>query len=182
MKKHFFSLVMTTIFCFSLVGCGQNTTNGSTSGNNDATLEDNLENDADNVIDDVGTAAEDIVDGVGNAVEDLVGGNSFDNYSDAHDYFMETMGNYHSDANFEIRNESKDLFDYQEGSKGYRFSLYDTSSNPDGELFGEFYVDATSGMIYRLEDDGTIKEYPTKNGTSTTSKKQNSSDNNTTAR
>ena len=171
MKKYLITLLCMVLLCFALTGCGRNTTNGSTSGNNDATLEDNTSNDADNVLDDVGTAVEDIADGVGNAVDDLVGGTHFDNYADAHDYFLDTMGNYHSDAKFEVRNEKKDLFDYQEGSKGYRFSLYDTSKNTDGELFGEFYVDANSGAIYRMEDDGSVKEYPTKNQTDMSSKR-----------
>ena len=62
---------------------------------------------------------------------------------------------------FYIQKEYKGkLNDYQEGSKGYRFNLYDTSKNDKGELFGEFYVDATSGAIYKKGNNNSIEEYP----------------------
>lgn len=183
MKKIIFHILLMSCLLIGLTGCGASTNTGSTSGNNNPNLNDNSTEDntsnnvgnaAEDAADNVGNAAEDIVDGVGNAVDDLVGGNGFDNYSDAHDYFLETMGNYHTDANFELRNENQDLFDYQEGSKGYRFHLYDTSNDSDN-MFGEFYVDANSGLIYKVENDGTISEYPTKNGN--TSNKNNANKN-----
>lgn len=147
--------------CFALTGCGNND-NGSTSGNNDSNVTNDTTNNAGDAAGDLvegaGNAVEDVADGVGNAVDDLVGTNGFDNYDDAHDYFLETMENYHSDAEFEVREEDQNLVDYQEGSKGYHFKLYDTSKNTDGELFGEFYVDATTGMIYKVDGD-TVTEY-----------------------
>lgn len=174
MKKILFRILFTGALLITMTGCGSSTTSGSTSGNNDpdlgqnaSTKEDSI---AEDVVDNVGDAAEDVIDGVGNAVDDLVGDNGFDNYSDAHDYFLDTMGNYHSDAKFELRDEKKDLVDYQEGSKGYHFNLYDTSDD-SGKMFGEFYVDATSGLIYRVGDDGKIQEYPTKNQNRTNNKK-----------
>ena len=56
--------------------------------------------------------------------------------------------------------EDKKLNDYQEGSKGYHFYLYDTSKNEKGDRFGEFFVDATSGRIYQKNESGDITEYP----------------------
>ncbi|MCM1180903.1 MAG: ubiquinone biosynthesis protein [Clostridium sp.] len=152
--RNYLSLVtLGMAVCLSMTGCGKNTTTGSTSGNNDNNV-------IEDVVDDAGDAVKDVADGVGNAVDDLVGNGGFDNYRDAHDYFMDTMSSYHADANFEIRDEDQNLNDYQEGSKGYRFNLYDTSSDKNGSLFGEFYVDATSGMIYRKDANGKINEYP----------------------
>lgn len=164
-KNYFRILAVACIFCFALTGCG-NKDNASTSGNND----NNLADDASNTVDDV-------ADGIGNAVDDLVGNGGFNNYNDAHDYFMDTMGSYHADSSFELRDEDQNLNDYQEGSKGYRFNLYDTSSNQEGDLFGEFYVDATSGKIYRKGNDGTISEYP---GNNTTTGNNSNTGNNTT--
>lgn len=165
-KTHsYFYLMLTTVtLAFILTGCG-NSTKGSTSGNND----NNVLEDA---VDDVGTAVEDVADGVSNAVDDLVGNGGFDNYKDAHDYFLETMGSYHSDASFELRDEDQELNDYQEGSKGYHFHLYDTSKNKNGDYFGEFYVDATNGSIYQKDENGTVSPYP---------KKASNSENNTTS-
>lgn len=154
--KYLRVLTAACLFCFTLTGCGNND-NASTSGNNDNNLADDMEN-----------AVDDVADGVGNAVDDLVGNGGFDNYNDAHDYFMDTMGSYHSDAAFELRDEDKNLNDYQEGSKGYRFNLYDTSKDKNGEHFGEFYVDATSGAIYRRGSNNAIEEYPGNNKTGTT--------------
>lgn len=155
--KNYLGLVtLGMVMCFSLTGCGNNTTNGSTSGNNDNNVVEDVANDA-------GNAVEDVADGVGNAVNDLVGNGGFNNYNDAKDYFMNTMSSYHADAKFEIRDENQELNDYQEGSKGYRFNLYDTSTDQNGTLFGEFYVDANSGMIYRKDENGNITEYPVTN-------------------
>lgn len=162
------------VLCFAMTGCGNND-NSSTSGNND----NNAVGDA---ADDVGDAADDVADGVGNAVDDLVGNDGFDNYNDAHKYFMDTMGSYHSDAKFEVRDEDKELNDYQEGSKGYRFYLYDTSKNENGDLFGEFYVDATSGTIYKKGDNNSFDEYPgnqTGNGTGANNNGTNGTGSNT---
>ncbi len=152
--------LVTTCLCFALTGCG-NSDKGSTSGNNDNNVVDdaaeNVGDAAGDLVEGAGNAVEDVADGVGHAVDDLVGTNGFDNYDDAHKYFLDTMGNYHSDAKFEIREEDRNLTDYQEGSKGYRFKLYDTSKNAEGELFGEFYVDATTGMIYQADGDNFIE-------------------------
>lgn len=176
--KHYLSMAAVTLLaCFCLTACGDSK-NDSTSGNNNNNAVDDLANDAGNAVDDV-------ANGVGNAVDDLVGNGGFNNYADAHDYFLDTMGSYHSDAKFEVRDEDKNLNDYQEGSKGYRFSLYDTSKNKEGDLFGEFYVDANSGMIYKKGENGNITEYPgegnntnANSGTGSTTSNQTSSNNN----
>lgn len=165
LKKMTSLLLVTCSLGLALTGCGNND-KGSTSGNND----NNVVEDAAN---NVGNAVEDVADGVGNAVNDLVGTNGFDNYEDAKSYLLQTMEEYHPDMKFEIRDEDKNLTDYQEGSKGYRFRLYDTSKDENGELFGEFYVDANSGVIYRMGDNETFEEYrgneTVTNGTSSTS-------------
>lgn len=176
--KNYLRLAATAcVLCFVMTGCGNND-KASTSGNNDS----NAVKDA---ADDVGNAADDVADGVGNAVDDLVGHGGFDNYNDAHDYFMDTMGSYHADSKFEIRDEDKELNDYQEGSKGYRFNLYDTSKNENGDLFGEFYVDATSGAIYKKGSNNKIEEYPaaknSTNSNSGSSQNKNVSSNNKSA-
>lgn len=161
--KHFLCLsALCMITVFTLTGCGQNTAN-STSGNNNTDKNDLSENVSDAARDVAGGAADatkEIADGIGDATNDLLGKGGFDNYNDAHDYFLDTMGSYHADANFELRNEDKELNDYQEGSKGYHFYLYDTSKNENGEQFGEFFVDANSGRIYRKGTDNSIEEYP----------------------
>lgn len=168
--KHFLTLsIVCAFFAISLTGCGTKKTD-STSGNNNTDkndLSEDISDAAENAADDVKDAGEDAVDatkdvaeGIGNATDDLLGDGGFDNYNDAHDYFLDTMSSYHSDAKFELRDEDKELNDYQEGSKGYHFYLYDTSKNEKGDRFGEFFVDATSGRIYQKGSDNSISEYP----------------------
>ncbi len=162
LKKLLCLSVVTCSICVGLTGCG-NSDKGSTSGNNDNNVvtdaADNVGDAAGDLAEGAGNAVEDVADGVGNAVDDLIGTNGFDNYDDARKYFLETMGNYHADAQFELRDEERDLEDYQEGSKGYRFELYDTSKNEKGEFVGEFYVDANTGVIYRDGEDDQVIEY-----------------------
>ncbi len=162
LKKLLCLSVVTCSICVGLTGCGNND-NGSTSGNNDNNIvgdtANNVGNAAEDLAEGAGNAVGDVADGVGNAVDDLVGTNGFDNYDDARKYFLETMESYHADAQFELRDEERDLEDYQEGSKGYRFELYDTSKNEKGEFVGEFYVDANTGVIYRDGDDDQVIEY-----------------------
>ena len=168
-KNIFYLSLVCAFFAFTLTGCGTNTAS-STSGNNNTDkndVSDNVNDAAKDVANGVGDAADDVVDGakdiaegIGDATDDLLGSGGFTNYNDAHDYFLDTMGAYHSDAKFELRNEDKKLNDYQEGSKGYHFYLYDTSKNSSGDRFGEFFVDATSGRIYQRSDSGVISEYP----------------------
>lgn len=168
--KKYLLVTAACVFCLAMTGCGNND-NASTSGNN---KNDNVVSDA---ADDVGDAAEDVANGVGDAVDDLVGNGGFENYTDAHDYFLDTMGSYHSDAKFELRDEDQNLNDYQEGSKGYHFYLYDTSKNTEGEMFGEFFVDATSGMIYKKGENGEVSEYPgNTNSTNTNNTNANNND------
>lgn len=168
MKKFKHSITLVALACmlsFTFVGCG-NSDNNSTSGNNTSTENNEMGNAMDDAANDVGNMVEDtvddVVDGAENVVDDLTGQNGFENYQDAHDYFLETMNSYHPESKFEIRNEDKELNDFQEGSRGYHFYLYDTSADENGKLFGEFFVDADSGMIYR-KDNNNITEYRIKN-------------------
>ncbi|MGN0154774.1 MAG: ubiquinone biosynthesis protein [Lachnospiraceae bacterium] len=176
-KNYLYVIAVSCVLCFAMTGCG-NSNNGSTSGNN-TNNDNNGNNVVSDVADDVGNAAEDVANGVGNAVNDLVGNGGFTNYNDAHEYFLNTMSSYHADAQFEIRDEDRELNDYQEGSKGYHFKLYDTSKNENGELFGEFYVDATSGKIYKKGENNAIEEYPITNTGNTTNGTNNSTNNGT---
>lgn len=173
--KHFLCLsAICLITAYALTGCGTDTAAGSTSGNNNTDkndLSENLSDAAKDVADGAADAAKeaadgatdatkDLADGIGDATNDLLGKGGFDNYNDAHDYFLDTMGSYHADAKFELRDEDKELNDYQEGSKGYHFHLYDTSKNNNGDDFGEFYVDVNSGRIYKKGVNDTVEEYP----------------------
>ena len=59
----------------------------------------------------------------------------------------------------QMRNENKDLNEYQDGRYGYQFELYDTSSG-EGSRLGEYWVDRDTGKIYLKNDkSGEFEEY-----------------------
>lgn len=136
---------------FVFTGCSNN--DNDTSNKTTAKSDESGNNDDNNVADDIGNAVDDVGDAVGDAVD------GFSNYGDAHDYFMNTMSGANGNAQYELRNESEDLVDYNNGSKGYRFELYDTSSGSD-QKSGEYYVDSKTGKIYMMDEtSNTVTEY-----------------------
>lgn len=168
MKKFKLFLCTTCILvmgCFVLAACGND--NGSTSGNNTQDATNNGENtntgdNAGDAIDDagnaIGDAVDDVAEGIGDAAEDITSG--FTNYGDAHDYFMNRMGQENTSAQYELRNESEDLTTYDGKNQGYHFELYDTATNSDGEKVGDFYLEPESGKIYKKDaSSGDINEY-----------------------
>ncbi len=157
--KKVFSLCLVLIMLSTcLAGCGTN--NAGTTGDNAL---NELGTDTKNAVNDAGDVAKDVVDGVEDVAEgtgNLVTGKGFNTYNDAHDYFLEQMGTGNNAAKYEVRNESQDLMEYQSGSKGYRFELYDTANDTNGTRVGEYYVDSATGLIYsKNEESGDITQY-----------------------
>lgn len=157
--KKSFSLVLVLIMVSAcLAGCGTNN-RGTTADNalNDlGTNANNAVNNAGDVVKDAVDGVEDVAEGAGN----LVTGNGFNTYNEAHDYLLEQMGTGNTNAKYEVRNESQDLMEYQSGSKGYRFELYDTATDTNGTRVGEYYVDSATGLIYQKdEESGEITQY-----------------------
>lgn len=154
LKKSFLVILATTLLAFSLTGCGNNDDNNNNSSN--ASSEDNSNSGDDNSSDDpVGDA----IDGAGDAIGDMLGSGGFDNYDDAHDYFLSTMTGYNGDADYELRNETEDTTEFQTGSTGYSFELHDRNQDGDTRV-GKFYVDETTGIIYTEDaDSGNIIQY-----------------------
>ena len=126
------------------------------------------------MIDDAG----DVVDDVAKDVSDALTG-SYDTYDHAYKYFMDQIPG--DSKNYEVRNNDKDLTDYNSGSMGYHFELHDTRKSGNSKV-GDFYVDKEFGTgcvkitpahdpndfevgkrhnleeINILNDDGTINE------------------------
>ncbi len=186
LRKLFLLMATLALLSFSLVGCGNvNSATSSkdstedTAKNDDADKDttDNMGDDLDNAADDVGDAAEDVGDAAGdlaedagNAVGDLIDGSKgFDNYSDAHDYFLQEMGRNDSSAKYEVRNKKEDLVSYDGENQGYRFDLYNTAENADGDHKGTYYVDSKNGKIYQKNGKGKVKEVTIAAGTKTDS-------------
>ena len=145
---------------------------GGTGDNRDDTSGDaagDLGNDMKDAAEDVGDAARDVVDGAGKAVDDVadgvgdaidnLGGGSFDSYEDAKTYLLEKLKKDNAGANYEVRDETKDLTAYNNndsGAEGYQFSIYETDGN---EKIGIYYVDKDTGKIYRYMGKNSIEAY-----------------------
>ncbi len=113
---------------------------------------------AKDIVEGAGEAADDVADGVGDAIDNL-GGGSFDSYDDAKTYLLEKLKKDNSGANYEVRDEIKDLTAYNNndsGAEGYQFSVYETDGN---EKIGIYYVDKDTGKIYRYMGKNSIEAY-----------------------
>ncbi|MBQ4522033.1 MAG: ubiquinone biosynthesis protein [Lachnospiraceae bacterium] len=161
--------VMMLVYSFTLTGCGNDNVNSATDKNNQE--QNGTNNNGSSVGDDLGNAVDNVGDAVGdvgNAVGDMLGANfnGFSSYEDAHDYFMSTMQGGNNSGRYEVRNENKDLGQYQNGRYGYQFELYDVTSG-EGSRLGEYWVDRDTGKIYLKNDkSGEFEEY-TNDSTST---------------
>lgn len=153
--------VLMLVYSFTLTACGGDDVNSATDKNNQ---EQSGTNDGSGVGDDLNNAVDNVGDAVGDvgdAVGDMLGANfnGFSNYEDAHDYFMSSVQGANNSGRYEVRNENKDLNEYQDGRYGYQFELYDTSSG-EGSRLGEYWVDRDTGKIYLKNDkSGEFEEY-----------------------
>lgn len=176
------------IFCLAATammyaGCGssqnnanQNEGNGtsavqegtSTAGTGSSTTatdqNTNQNNDGVTIGEDVGRAVDDAANGVGNAVKDMADVN-YGDYDSAHEYLMGQIGGTDHKTRYEVRNENRELTNYDKsdsGKKGYRYEIYDTTKG-NGKKFGVFYVDQETGKIYKeTGKDKKIVEYKVK--------------------
>lgn len=162
MKKTVWTLCMVMVMIVGtsmvFVGCSSKNDNSTTAGDGvDGTSASGTN---DSLADDVEDAADDIADGAEDAVDDVA--NGFDSYDDAHDYLLNRLGRDDTDGQYEVRNEKKDVSEYNDGAKGYHFEIYDTSDD-SGKKYGDFYVDKDTGKIYRKNTDTKkIEEYKNK--------------------
>ncbi len=166
MKKTFLLCACCIIMAFALTACGSdnnpettgNTTEtGSTSTGN--TENGDNKNDSGSVGEDLGNAVEDVGDAVDDTAKDIADGltGNYDTYDNAYKYFMDQIPG--DSKNYEVRNNDKDLTDYNSGSMGYHFELHDTRKTSDSKV-GDFYVDSTTGKVYKASDDNkSVDEY-----------------------
>lgn len=179
--KQLFVILCLSVTAMLYTGCGNNKTDATTTGDaattvmpegtttgaegdtgTDAGVQDN--NGASSLGEDVENAADDVADGVGDAVDDLAGVD-YGDYDSAHKYLMGQIGGTKNSGKYEVRNENRELTNYDTSDssrKGYRYEIYDTSKG-DGEKYGVFYVDQETGKIYKESGkNNKIEEYKVK--------------------
>lgn len=184
--NHVVVILCLAITALIYTGCGNNRNNGtvnegngtsavregtSTAGTNAGTTENNVNNKGVNndnngvdIGEDIGRAADNVANGVGNAVNDMAGVN-YGDYDSAHEYLMGQIGGKNHNGRYEVRNENRELTNYDTanaGRRGYRYEIYDTTKG-NGEKYGVFYVDQETGKIYKeTGKDKKIEEYRTR--------------------
>ncbi len=141
-------------------GNGTDNTGTDTNNNNGGTTNQNGNTTGDNsLMQDAANGVGDAANAVGDTIKDVA--NGFNNYEDASAYFMKQMGGNNQNATYELRNENRNLMEYDTGKQGYRFQLHDTSTN---KAMGEYYVDATTGKIYTKDKKtNAMQEYSVTN-------------------
>lgn len=139
-------------------GNKNDTNNVNNANNNGAGNNGSANNGADGILEGAADVVDDVADGVGDAL-DNIGGGSFDNYADAKEYLLNKLSRDNASANYEVRNEKKDLISYHSTdskAEGYHFDVYETDGN---EKIGTYYVDKDSGKIYRYMGKNSIEAY-----------------------
>lgn len=166
------SLFILTCFCFTACGSTKNGNNAdetpgvnNETGNTTNDMNNTGTNDSTNgsMNNDSTGVGETLMEGAENLVEDITN-IDFTDYKSSHDYLLDKIaGNEGNDSGrYVVREESKEAVSYDpldSTKKGYRYEVYDTTSDSD-DKYGVFYVDHETGTIYR-ENDKTdkIEEY-----------------------
>lgn len=159
MKKILIFSFCLMLMAFALTACGDNAGdmgNGTGSGtgshsntNNNNSLGSNIGN----AVDDIGNAVDNVVDDV---ADGLTGG--YETYDDAYNHFMGNLSDF--GGRYEVRNNDKDLTEYQSGHQGYHFELHDTKKTGNDSKVGDFYLDSRSGKVYKSNGtNGDVSEY-----------------------
>lgn len=105
------------------------------------------------------TDAEDNIEEDADGIMDNLGAGTFDTYEDAKNYLMDKLTADNEDMSYEFREETQDLTSYDSGNpgaEGYQFHVYESEG---GKKTGDYYVDKDTGKVYRYTKDNKIMEY-----------------------
>ena len=135
MKKSFLLCACLVVMAFTLTACGEKNnpeTTGTTTG---SSTEDSSSTENGNNSNGTGSVGKDLgnmIDDAGDVVDDA-----------AKDVSDALTGNYDT---------------YNSGSMGYHFELHDTRKS-DNSKVGDFYVDSTSGKVYKAASGSGVSEF-----------------------
>ena len=180
-QKTYVAMLLAALVILSLAGCGMK----NSKDNAEATTGWSVEN-PDNTTKDKKTTestdAEDNIEEDADGIMDNLGAGTFDTYEDAKNYLMDKLTADNEDMSYEFREETQDLTSYDSGNpgaEGYQFHVYESEG---GKKTGDYYVDKEFGTgavkitpahdpndfevgkrhnleeINILNDDGTINE------------------------
>lgn len=157
-QKTYVAMLLAALVILSLAGCGMKnskdnaeTTTGWSVENPDNTTKDKKTTES--------TDAEDNIEEDADGIMDNLGAGTFDTYEDAKNYLMDKLTADNEDMSYEFWEETQDLTSYDSGNpgaEGYQFHVYESEG---GKKTGDYYVDKDTGKVYRYTKDNKIMEY-----------------------
>ena len=136
-------------------GCGMK----NSKDNAEATTGWSVENPDNTTKDKKTTESTDNIEEDADGIMDNLGAGTFDTYEDAKNYLMDKLTADNEDMSYEFREETQDLTSYDSGNpgaEGYQFHVYESEG---GKKTGDYYVDKDTGKVYRYTKDNKIMEY-----------------------
>ena len=157
-QKTYVAMLLVALVILSLAGCGMK----NSKDNAEATTGWSVEN-PDNTTKDKKTTestdAEDNIEEDADGIMDNLGAGTFDTYEDAKNYLKDKLETDHQDISYEFREENEKLTAYNSenpGAEGYEFHVYEADG---GKKTGDYYVDKDTGKVYLYTEDNKITEY-----------------------
>ena len=157
-QKTYVAMLLVALVILSLAGCGMK----NSKDNAEATTGWSVEN-PDNTTKDKKTTestdAEDNIEEDADGIMDNLGAGTFDTYEDAKNYLKDKLEADHKDISYEFREENEKLTAYNSenpGAEGYEFHVYEADG---GKKTGDYYVDKDTGKVYLYTEDNKITEY-----------------------
>ena len=157
-QKTYVAMLLAALVILSLAGCGMK----NSKDNAEATTGWSVEN-PDNTTKDKKTTestdAEDNIEEDADGIMDNLGAGTFDTYEDAKNYLKDKLETDHQDISYEFREENEKLTAYNSenpGAEGYEFHVYEADG---GKKTGDYYVDKDTGKVYLYTEDNKITEY-----------------------
>ena len=157
-QKTYVAMLLVALVILSLAGCGMK----NSKDNAEATTGWSVEN-PDNTTKDKKTTestdAEDNIEEDADGIMDNLGAGTFDTYEDAKNYLKDKLETDHQDISYEFREENEELTAYNSenpGAEGYEFHVYEADG---GKKTGDYYVDKDTGKVYLYTEDNKITEY-----------------------
>lgn len=161
-QKTYVAMLLAVFVILSLVGCGMKnskdnaeTTTGWSVANPDNTTENKKTTESTGTDNNAQNNVEEDTDGI----MDNLGAGTFDTYEDAKNYLMDKLTADNEDIAYEFREEDENLTSYDSnnpGAEGYQFHVYESEG---GKKTGDYYVDKDTGKVYRYTKDNKITEF-----------------------
>lgn len=161
-QKTYVAMLLAVLVILSLAGCGMKNSKDNaeaTTGWSVANPDNTTENKKTTESTDTDNNAQNNIEEDADGIMDNLGAGTFDTYEDAKNYLMDKLTADNEDIDYEFREEDENLTSYDSnnpGAEGYQFHVYESEG---GKKTGDYYVDKDTGKVYRYTKDNKITEF-----------------------